>query len=364
MLRCVLAIVLVGHMCATVVQGQEPAVLRATTGDSDDSTGTVLRALDWIREQQLADGSWAFGRGEPSNSCHIGATALCIVSYRSAGQNHRAGKFKNVVERGRAYLASECRWTDEGAVDLCGEAGDMRTHAWAILAFVQLGDHPTSRDLECLHLAQHAVDFAADQQDDAGGWRRSPTAEPSMDATGWMLIALMAAHRAGLKVDQAVVNRANRFLDSVQSDDGAEYGQSLPGNQPLATALGLLGRAYSAPLDNPHYLRGIKQLSERDIDPRDAEYNYVVTLLMCQRGGNFAKDWYKKIREYVVKTQTTKGDNRGSWQDKEPAAFETDGSQTCFRGRLWATVWSELAVATYYRHLNLTDDKGPATLAD
>ena len=315
MFRCFLAIAVVGLMGRSVVRGQEPEA-------------TVHRALEWIAEQQLVDGSWAFNNDldAAANSCRMSATALCILSFRSAGQSHRQGKFKNVIERGRGYLAGEGRWTDDGAVDLSGDAGDMRAHAWTTLALVQLGDYSKDRDPECLRLAQLAVNFAAEQQVAAGGWRRSPTAGSNMDATGWMLVALMAARRAGLQVDAEIVKRANGFLDSVQSDDGAAYGQSLPGEQPLATALGLLGRSHIAPLENPHHLRGVKQLSERGPDPRDAEYNFVVTLLMCQRGGEFAKNWHKPIREHVVKTQKKQGDNKGSWQDKQPAGFELDGT--------------------------------------
>ncbi len=94
------------------------AQLGRTGGATEASERAVARALEWFARHQLADGGWNFdhrrgacnGRcSEPGSlaECRTGATAMALLPFLGAGQTHRDGKYKEVVNRGLYFLASQ-----------------------------------------------------------------------------------------------------------------------------------------------------------------------------------------------------------------------------------------------------------------
>ena len=93
--------------------------------------------------------------------------------------------------------------------------------------------------------AQRAVDYIAYAQHSAGGWRYLPRQPGDTTVFGWQFMALKSGQLAGLEVGNRTIASATRFLDRVQSGDGAYCGYLADGQEPTPTAIGLLARMYS-----------------------------------------------------------------------------------------------------------------------
>ena len=109
---------------ATALDGRKSenkAALLLKYGGSAESEAAVERALLWIANHQADDGGWTFAHdhvcgGQCGNPGHFassrnGATALALLPFHGAGQTHREGQHKDVVNRGIDYLLAHQQQT-------------------------------------------------------------------------------------------------------------------------------------------------------------------------------------------------------------------------------------------------------------
>ena len=102
----------------------------------------------------------------------------------------------------------------------------------------------------------------------------------------------------GLEVPSSRIYLVRHFLDSVQYDDGAQYGYQDPQPRQTTTAIGLLCRMYLGwKKDNPALERGVQWLVERGPAENDMYYNYYATQVMHQFGGELWKKCERLGRE-------------------------------------------------------------------
>jgi hypothetical protein len=158
-------------------------------------------------------------------------------------------------------------------------------------------------------------------------------------------MALKSGHMAYLRVPPITIQRASRFLDSVQANNGANYGYTHPGEGPGTTAIGLLCRMYLGwPKDHPALERGVRWLAERGPSKTDMYYNYYATQVLRHMEGDLWKKWNNQIRDWLVNTQVREGHERGSW-------WVNGGHQTDKGGRLYVTCMATMILEVYYRHM-------------
>src|SRR5262249_4623002 len=88
--------------------------------------------------------------------------------------------------------------------------------------------------------AQKAIDYLVDAQDPkGGGWRYHPRISGDLSVTAWVVPALVAGEKAGLRVPAASLKSADAFVASCATKEGQfSY---LPGSpaSPTMTAAGL-----------------------------------------------------------------------------------------------------------------------------
>ena len=71
-------------------------------------------------------------------------------------------------------------------------------------------------------------------------------------------------------------------------------------------------------------------------------YNYYATLLLHHYGGPLWDDWNRKLRDYLIRTQSHNGHETGSWSFR-PCVSNLMG------GRHYDTCMACLILETYYR---------------
>ncbi len=324
------------------------------TGDGTGSAASedaVELGLAWLAAHQWQDGGWRLDLtgGPCGGQCRdsgkvatsTGATGLALLPFLGAGYTHLSGEYRDVVYNGLYYLKRRMIKTPHGA-DL--REGTMYAQGIATIALCEA--YAMTQDPELREPAQLAINYICYAQHSAGGWRYEPGIPGDTTVFGWQMMALKSAAMAGLDVPSTVVRLGERFLDSVQSANGAYYGYTVRGKSDGPTAVGLLVRMYTGwPHDDPRLDRGTQFLLEKGPSTHDMYFNYYAAQVLHHYGGPRWPVWNVEMRDYLVKSQATTGHERGSW-------FYVDqhGSQG---GRLYTTAMCIMILEVYYRHMPL-----------
>ena len=344
-----------GALAGDELAGRGPsrrALLVRTGGGNAASERAVTLALAWLAEHQSSDGGWSFdhahspqcqGRcGNPGSArqARMGATAMALLPFLGAGHTHQQGEYQDVVQRGLRYLVGEQKSTGS-LFDLNGR---MYSHGLAAVTLCEA--YGMTRDHWLQGPAQTSLDFIVDAQHPAGGWRYSPGQAGDTSIVGWQIMALKSGYLAYLEVPKETIERADKFLDSVQSGDyGSFYGYTNRGKSgPATTSIGLLCRMYLGWKKEHLGLRGgIDYLSQTGPSSSNMYYNYYATQVMHHFGGKPWEKWNTVMRDQLVESQAQTGHATGSWF--MPDRHVRSG------GRLYCTSMAAMILEVYYRHL-------------
>jgi hypothetical protein len=333
------------------------ARLTGSGGGSRQSEAAVERGLQWLLAHQREDGSWCFdlektsckgmcrnSGGEPSTTA---ATGLALLPFLGAGYTHTRGPYREAVKKGVYYLKTRAKVTPHG-VDLCDD-GNMYSHGIATLAMCEA--YGMTNDESLRDIAQGAIRHIIYAQDlRGGGWRYFPGMPGDTTVTGWQLMCLKSAQMAHLEVPSPTLNRAERFLNSVQFDKGSRYGYMTPRMrmrvQEATTAVGLLCRMYGGwHRDRPALYRGVAHLSHWGMSETNMYYDLYATQVLHHWEGPEWHTWNKKMRDYLVATQASESHENGSWYFPDPLGDRG--------GRLYNTAMALMILEVYYRHMPL-----------
>lgn len=340
----------------------------------------VQLALKWLAKHQLPDGGWSLDhtigpgkfRTSPENAnpgsrpeARFGATALALLPFLGNGQTHLTGKYKNVVKRGLEFLMDRGVRRGRG-LSYHEPGGTLYSHGLIAIVFNEA--FAMSKDSRLAPYAQGTIWYIEDVQDPVGGgWRYQPRQAGDTSVVGWQVMALKSGKMSGLDINKRTYKLTNKFLDAVSMNSGAIYGytdrpRSADASHRARTSVGLLCRMYMGwDKNNAALSDGVEWMAEMgpDLGARvNMYYNYYATQVMKHYGGDVWKAWNGKMRDFLVKKQSTDGDAEGSWW------FGTASHASDVGGRLYVTSLACMTLEIYYRYLPLygegaTDDEFP-----
>jgi hypothetical protein len=337
-------------------------------GGTKPSERAVGAALNWIARHQnhagARKGSWSISKysdnckdptctGPGEAQADAGATALGVLPFLAAGQTHdtKGSPYRATVQAALYWLISQ--QTKDG--DLAPDSTPkMYNHGLATIALCEAcGLVP--RDRELRRRAQLAIDFIEKAQNPStGGWRYNPGEEGDVSVVGWQVMALKSGQMAGLRVDHAAIEGAQKFLKSCSKGQlGGQYAY-MPTSEPTPpmTAVAILCCQYMGiHRDEPNMKEGIGYLMGNLPDPngRNFYYWYYATQVMHNVPGSEWDTWNRKMRRTLIETQCKQGCATGSWDPEKPVA-DAWGKQG---GRLMVTSLGALTLEVYYRYLPL-----------
>jgi len=333
-------------------RGDARARLARQGGGNAASEQAVERGLRWLMAHQRDDGSWHFNhqkspcrghcRNPGTEESTTAATALVLLPFLGAGYTHREGEYRDVVERGLYYLQQRAVITREG----CNlQEGTMYGQGLATIALCEA--YAMTKDPALKEIAQRSLDYIVYAQDTkGGGWRYTPGEPGDTTVTGWQLMGLKSGQMAGLIVPSPSIALAQRFLGSVQSEQGALYGYMSPQPRQTTTAVGLLLRMYTGwHHDHPALARGVEHLAEWGPTDDNMYHNYYATQVMHHWQGPLWETWNQRMRDYLIATQADSSHEAGSWYFA--------GGYGDRGGRLYNTAMAVMTLEVYYRHMPL-----------
>lgn len=243
-----------------------------TGGGGEDTENAVEKALEWLAEHQLGDGSWLVDGGRnrmitttqrpakgeaveqqqerPFSNHDLATSGLATLAFLGAGYDSRAGKYKETVAKALDFIIRNQKdtgcWADH--------SGNQEMHSQGILTLALVEAYllaPNGEERDKLKAAaQRGVQFIVDAQYPYSGWsyypyaiRSKPTepARPQNILSGigveqsvviWNGMALKAARTAGLSVDGGAMTGMVKWLDDAQGAGGNyAYSGVLKGNR-------------------------------------------------------------------------------------------------------------------------------------
>jgi hypothetical protein len=201
----------------------------------------VAKALDWLAQQQKADGSFPTrDLGEP------GITSLCVMAYLSAGHQPGQGKYGETINRGIDYALS-CQkdpgvFSNRDPYPMGTAASITRTavynHAITGLMLCEAyGQTSRERSVRIKGAIDKALSETARMQHqppkrdprDVGGWRYMHvwvTGDSDLSVTAWQLMFLRSAKNAQFEVpnEEKMITAAVEYVErSYQPESGVFF---------------------------------------------------------------------------------------------------------------------------------------------
>lgn len=339
---------------------------KKASGATDASEAAVARALKWLAEHQYPDGSWSFDHsgGRCQGQCsdvgklkeaRFAATGLALLPFLGAGQTHKQGKYKEQVRAGLYWLGTNMAISPNGG-DMTGGGGAMYGQGIASIALCE--GYAMTQDRQLAAPAQAALNYIMYAQDPVGGgWNYSARGAGDTSIVGWQIMALKSGYLGFLQVSKPTIDRATKFLDSVQAEGGAYYGYRTPVQGPATTAVGLLCRMYMGwDHDKPELEKGVRYLVTPPLGPTTSNmyFSYYATQVLHQYDGpdgELWQNWNIKMRDALVASQALEKHKMGSWM------FEGGDSGFDAGGRLYCTAMATMTLEIYYRYMPIYSKK-------
>ena len=324
-------------------------------GGNAASEQAVEESLKWLAAHQLTDGGWSChfnhdacrgqcsGPGKSRDPHRVAATGLALLCFLGAGYTHQEGPYQQVVSRGLYFLRDMMEANPSEGAFPREKRFYMYEQGIASLAVSEA--YQMTKDKQLQKMATLSTRFVSYAQSDSGGWDYEPQLMPGdLSIACWQMMALKSAIGSEIGVENKVLKKFDRFLDSQQSDNGAKYGYRGPTPKPSTTAMGLLMRMYRGwGRTDPRLLRGVEFLASTGPSRNDAYYNYYATQVLFHFEGPAWEQWNSTLRDYLISTQSKAGHEAGSWQ--------MDDRHGGIGGRLYTTAMCCMTLEVYYRHM-------------
>jgi hypothetical protein len=324
-------------------------------GGSVETEKAVGLALSWLARHQSIAGHWdGKDYDEDCGDCDgagrmtldIALTGLSLLCFLAADHSHvKEGPYRQVIDDGLSWLL-EHQGTDGSLM----RDESMYSHGLATMALAEA--LAMTGDARLTEPVQRAVNFIYEARNRRiGGWRYDPGQVGDTSVTGWQVMALISARRAGSEVPDEAFQVASAWLDLVSRRSRPGLYAYQPGKRFSAamTAEGmfvrqLLGRTRHDPdmQAGAQYL--LEHLPDWSEDP-NTYYWYYGTLALFQHGGDSWQQWNDAVVQQLLDRQVQEGQAAGS--------FPIAGQWSRIGGRVYQTAICCLTLEVYYRYLPL-----------
>lgn len=348
-------LVMKGLFAGRTAEGRAAMLARyAPPGRDKALDAAVWRALRWLKEQQLPDGSW---EGEGLAKCKTAMTGLALLTFLSHGETTHSEEFGPTVERAIKFLLEDQRengrFRSEGPARVSAYAHGIATYA--------LGEaYALTRVAAIRPALEKALEVIIRSQQPTGGhtYEMQPhRTRRDTSIMSWMSQAMKAGYLAGVEVpglkeamDQIasglkMAYHPERRLFAYAIDPSAADPGVTPrwqsNTMQAVLCLQLLGHGGA-----PEARAGAETISTAEINWNgpgvglDTLYNwYYHTQAMFHTGGKAWDRWNRAFSAAYLAAQNADG----SWT---PAI----GREVPY-GPVYGTCFAALTLMVYYRFL-------------
>jgi hypothetical protein len=284
----------------------------------------IDQGLQWLASRQNNDGSFGIG----SLRGNAGICGLCGMSFMSAGSTPDRGLYGEHVARAIDYLLANAQPSGFIVEPTPNTQGPMYSHGFATLFLAEC--HGMSKRTDLRDKLSLAVKLIVHSQNKEGGWRYQPVkSDADISVTVCQVMALRAAHNAGIQVEQKVVDDAVEYVKKCQNRDGGFCYMLSAGGGPseFPRSAAAIVALYGAGKQEDEkakitITRGLDYLAqfrpEQHMQYYEYGHYYAVQAMWQARGARWAR-WYPAIREELIARQKPDGSWTGAYYGAECA---------------------------------------------
>ena len=276
----------------------------------------IDKGLAWMAARQNDDGS--FGSG--AYRANVGVCGLAGMAMMSGGSTPGRGPYGQKIDRVIDYLLANAQESGLIAEPAAATRGPMYGHGFATTFLAECYGMSPRADLR--EKLSKAVKLIINTQNKEGGWRyfAERVEQADISVTVCEVMALRAAHNAGLFVPAETAKRATDFILRCQNADGGfMYMLSAGGDShwPLSAAAVVALNSYGM-YSGPEITKALDYLAQfmpaqgvvrRGPDPYYEYGHYYAVQAMWHAGGDRWARWYPAIRDERIASQQ----QDGSW---------------------------------------------------
>jgi hypothetical protein len=325
-------------VCVPPVRAADAADQRTEVDKSVD------KALEFLHNQQNADGSWNVFRGGKSAAI----TSLCVMAFLSSGNVPGEGKHGDVVKKGIEWVLKQ--QLPNGVITTDAHHEMYHHGICTIMLSEAAGMTDGKLGEEVRQKLEKAVLVILRGQRgtgiEKGGWRYQVNSTDSdISVTGWQLMALRAAKNLGCDVPPEAIERAVEYVKRCRDDVTGGFRYMVKGGVTVpCTGTSILGLELCGKEEHrsPEVLKAGSYLLKNL--PRWGEGHFFYSIYYCtqatfQLGGNYWDSYRPRMQEVLLKNQA----GNGSWT----GAGGEDGGL----GPTYGTAMAVLALTVEYRFL-------------
>jgi hypothetical protein len=338
-MRTLLAAVVALACCVPSVRAQDDETRQRAEVDK-----AVERGLEFLHNQQNADGSWNIHRAGKSTAI----TSFAVMAFLSAGCVPGEGKHGECVKKGIEWVLKQ--QLPNGVISSDGNH-EMYHHGIATIMLAEaagMTDGKLGEELRAKLEKAVAVILRAQRNVgvDKGGWRyRVDGADSDISVTGWQLMALRAAKNIGCDVPPEAIEKAVDYVKRCQDGQTGGFRYMVRSQVTVAcTGTSILGLELCGKDEHrsPEVLKAGSYLI-RNL-PKWGDPHFFYTIYYCtqatfQLGGNYWEAYRPRLREILLQNQADNGSWTGRW------------GEDLQLGPSYGTAIAILALTVEYRYL-------------
>ena len=301
------------------------------------SEAALERGLVWLAKNQGVEGSWG--------SNDLGLVSMGALAYMSAGHAPGRGRYGKELEKALDFVISRSK--PSGLLNIADAQRDMYNHGLATFVLGQAHGMQTSKDRKLNRVLDSALKLIANTQCEDGGWDYRAARQHAghdLSLAVMQAKALRSAVDSGLEVPPEVIDLAIR---SVRDHYATKGGRGLPeseqqklpgqftyskgggGGTIAMAAAGVVCLQEFGQYEDwriPKNMEVIEAAIRETPRPRsrdgsmpfDAYTLYYVGQALYQVNGDYWKNNYPRMRDYLVDSQVSDPNNpqgHGAWRD-------------------------------------------------
>jgi hypothetical protein len=339
------------------------------------SEAALDKGLQWLAKNQGAEGSWG--------SSDLGLVSMGALAFMSAGHAPGRGKYGREVEKALEFIISRSK--PSGLLNIADAQRDIYNHGLATFVLGQAHGMATSKDRKLNRVLDSALKLIANTQCEDGGWDYRAQRQGyghDLSLAVMQAKALRSAVDSGLEVPPEVIDSAIRSVRDHYACKGgrgltdAEQ-QKLPGQFTYSkgggggtiamAAAGVVCLQEFGQYDdwrigkNMEVIQAAIRESPRPRTrdgsmPFDAYTLYYVGQALYQVHGDYWKESYPRLRDYLVDAQVSDPNNpqsHGAWRDHGARGGGRVGGKD---GELYATSVGCFILAIPNRYLPILQE--------
>lgn len=317
---------------------REEALRDRSGGMGKATEASVVKALDWLKANQLADGSWGPNK--------VAMTGLSLLTFLAHGEITSSKEYGWTVERSIRFLLSKQR--EDGTFTGVDTQAGPYEHGIATYAMCEA--YGLTRIPSLKPAMEKAVQVILNGQQKGGGWdyRYGKGGRRDTSVAGWQIQALKAALIAGAEnsgIKEALDLAAEDLKRARDPETGKfHYTDATSQTSDSMTGVATLCLELIGQGDSREARQGLaalnKALCKWEGAPDWAMYGwYYVTQAKFHEGGADWKRWNGQFARAYVKAQNRDGSWTAPREDEQKY------------GPAYGTALAALTLQVYYRFL-------------